>query len=408
MAVTIFVLQTFAVQGSTTGSPANQEAASLLIASRPAQIADTLEAEHRVVDVERDHRQVVGAVRGRSSQPGCACAQLVDPFLQNLAFLVFFVVSNLLTVLRGILLAVRAVNTDLTEQTFHTEGTRFVGDDRHQTIFDRLVLQHHVQGANESDSGRDFFVLLFQQRAEVGQGRQLEFLSELRLTSRQIAVQLLTLSVQVSVLFGTFREGYVRQFFEIGIRHRHIETIADVANTVHVHFLNLVRDVLTFSGIAHTITFNGMRQDHGRLTFGLLRFLQCSVDFLRIVTTAVQSPDLLVSPVSDQGSGFRIFAEEVLTNVSAVFGFEGLVVAVNGFVHQLNQLTAGVFTQQLIPTTAPDNLDNVPASATEDAFQFVNDFAVTGDRAVQTLQVAVDDEDQVVQFFTGGDGDSAF
>lgn len=90
-------------------------------------------------------------------------------------------------------------------------------------------------------------------------GRQLEFLSELRLTSRQIAVQLLTLSVQVSVLFGTFREGYVRQFFEIGIRHRHIETIADVANTVHVHFLNLVRDVLTFSGIAHTITFNGMR-----------------------------------------------------------------------------------------------------------------------------------------------------
>lgn len=83
--------------------------------------------------------------------------------------------------------------------------------------------------------------------------------SELRLTSRQIAVQLLTLSVQVSVLFGTFREGYVRQFFEIGIRHRHIETIADVANTVHVHFLNPVRDVLTFSGIAHTITFNGMR-----------------------------------------------------------------------------------------------------------------------------------------------------
>lgn len=98
------------------------------------------------------------------------------------------------------------------------------------------------------------------------------------------------------------------------------------------------------------------------------------------------------------GSGFRIFAEEVLTNVSAVFGFEGLVVAVNGFVHQLNQLTAGVFTQQLIPTAAPDNLDNVPASTTEDAFQFVNDFAVTGDRAVQTLQVAVDDEDQVVQF----------
>ncbi len=151
-----------------------------------------------------------------------------------------------------------------------------------------------------------------------------------------------------------------------------------------------------------------MRQNHGRLAFGFLRFFQCSVDFLRIVTATVQGPDLLVSPVGNQRGGFRIFTEEVLTNVGAVFGFEGLVVAVNGFVHQLNQLTAGVFTQQLIPTTAPDNLDNVPASTTEDAFQFVNDFTVTGDRAVQTLQVAVDDEDQVIQFFTGRDGDSAF
>ncbi|MDI5454315.1 hypothetical protein MJM04_29700, partial [Salmonella enterica subsp. enterica serovar Cerro] len=42
------------------------------------------------------------------------------------------VVSNLLTVLRGVLLAVRAVDTNLTEQTFHTESTRFVSDDRYQ------------------------------------------------------------------------------------------------------------------------------------------------------------------------------------------------------------------------------------------------------------------------------------
>ncbi len=167
VAVTIFVLQTFAVQRSTTGSPADQEAASLLVASLPAQVADTLEPEHRVVDVERDHRQIVGAVRGRRSQPGCACAQLVDTFLQNLAFLVFFVVSNLLTVLRGVLLAVRAVDTNLTEQTFHTESTRFVGDDRNQTIFDRLVLQHHVQGTHESDRSGNLFTLLFQQRAEI-------------------------------------------------------------------------------------------------------------------------------------------------------------------------------------------------------------------------------------------------
>ena len=408
MAVAIFVLQTFAVQRCTTGSTTDQEAASLLVACLPAQVADTLEPEHRVVDVERDHRQVVGAVRSRRSQPGCACAQLVDPFLQDLAFLVFFVVSNLLTVLRGVLLAVRAVNTDLTEQTFHTESTRFVGDNRYEAVFDGFVLQHHVQGTNKCDSGRDLFILLFQQRSEIFQRRQLQLLREVRLTARQIAVQFLALSVQIGVLFGTFREGDVRQFFEIGIGNRHVETIADVTNAVHVHFLNLMGDVLTFSGVTHAVTFNGMGEDYGRFAFGFLRFFQCSVNFLRIVAAAVQGPNLLVSPVGNQRRGLRIFTEEVLAHICAVFGFEGLVIAVNGFFHQLDQLTAGVFTQQLIPTTAPDNLDNVPACTREDAFQFVDDFAVTRYRAIKTLQVTVDNEDQVVQLLAGGDGDRTF
>ncbi len=201
VAVTIFVLQTFTVQRRTTGSTTDQEAASLLVASLPAQVTDTLETEHGVVDVERDHRQVVGAVRSRSSQPGCACAQLVNTFLQDLTFLVFFVVCNLLAVLRGVLLTVRAVDTDLTEQTFHTKGTRFVSDDWHQTIFDRLVLQHHVQGTHEGDSGGDLFVLLFQQLREVFQRWQFQFLSEVHLTGRQVAVQFLTLCVQIGVLF---------------------------------------------------------------------------------------------------------------------------------------------------------------------------------------------------------------
>lgn len=132
-------------------------------------------------------------------------------------------------------------------------------------------------------------------------------------------MQFLTLSVQIGVLFGTFREGYVRQFFQIGIGNRHVETIADVANAVHVHFLNLVSDVLTFSSITHAVTFDGMGEDDGRFAFGFLRFLQCSVNFLRIVAAAVQSPNLLVSPVGNQRGGLRIFTEEVLAHISAVF-----------------------------------------------------------------------------------------
>ncbi|CSI52823.1 Uncharacterised protein [Vibrio cholerae] len=34
----------------------------MLVTRHPRHVANTLETEHRVVDVERDHRQVVGAV----------------------------------------------------------------------------------------------------------------------------------------------------------------------------------------------------------------------------------------------------------------------------------------------------------------------------------------------------------
>jgi hypothetical protein len=38
------------------------------------------------------------------------------------------------------------------------------------------------------------------------------------------------------------------------------------------------------------------------------------------------------------------------------------------------------------------HLDDVPARAAEDGFQFLNDFSVAAHRAVEPLQVAVDDE----------------
>ena len=65
MAMTVFVLQTFTVQCGTARGRAQQEATCLLVASSPGHVTDTLETEHRVVDVERDHRAIVSAVRSR-------------------------------------------------------------------------------------------------------------------------------------------------------------------------------------------------------------------------------------------------------------------------------------------------------------------------------------------------------
>lgn len=52
--------------------------------------------------------------------------------------------------------------------------------------------------------------------------------------------------------------------------------------------------------------------------------------------------------------------------------------------------------------------DYVLVSIFEDVFQFVDDFVVIGDWVVKMLQVIVDNEDQVIQFFMGSDGDCIF
>ena len=58
----VLVLQALAAERGAAGGGADQEAAGALVGRRPDQVADALEAEHRVVDVERQHREAVDAV----------------------------------------------------------------------------------------------------------------------------------------------------------------------------------------------------------------------------------------------------------------------------------------------------------------------------------------------------------
>ena len=52
----VLVLQAFAVQCGAAGRAADQETARAHVTRRPREIAHALETEHRVVDVERNHR----------------------------------------------------------------------------------------------------------------------------------------------------------------------------------------------------------------------------------------------------------------------------------------------------------------------------------------------------------------
>ena len=97
----------------------------------------------------------------------------------------------------------------------------------------------------------------------------------------------------------------------------------------------------------------------------------------------------------------------MVTNVAAIVGLVGLVVAVRRGVHQVHQGAVAVGVQQGVPLATPDHLDDVPPGAAEERLQLLDDLAVAPDRAVEALQVAVDYEGEVVQALDGGHLDLA-
>ena len=107
MAAAVLVLQAFAGQGGTAGGGADQETARALIGRRPDQVGDALKTEHRVVDVERQHRHAVIGITGRRRDPGGQGAGFGDALLENLAVARLLVVQQLIGILRLVGLTVR-------------------------------------------------------------------------------------------------------------------------------------------------------------------------------------------------------------------------------------------------------------------------------------------------------------
>ena len=168
MAVAVLVLQALAVEGRAAGGAADQEAARAHVARGPGEIADALEAEHRIVDVEGDHRHVGGRIGRARGDEGRHRARLVDALLKDLPLRILAVIHELIGVLRPIKLADLAENPDLPEQALHAEGAALVGDDRHHVRAEILVAQERGQNPDEGHCGRDLAALrrCLQQRVE--------------------------------------------------------------------------------------------------------------------------------------------------------------------------------------------------------------------------------------------------
>ena len=171
--------------------------------------------------------------------------------------------------------------------------------------------------------------------------------------------------------------------FHFGVGNGNAEAVAEFLQRFDVHFFGLVGDILAFTSGTHAVAFNGFGQNHGGAAIGIGGgFVVGGIHFMRIMAAAVQCPHFFVGHIGHHGFQLGVFAEEMLAYISAVFGFEGLVVAVNTFFHAFFKQIVAVLRQECIPAAAPNHFQYIPAGAAEVAFQLLDDFAVAAHRAV--------------------------
>ena len=155
------------------------------------------------------------------------------------------------------------------------------------------------------------------------------------------------------------------------------------------------------------VALDGFGQDHRGLSSRFYRCLVGRENLAVIVAAALQRPHFLIAPVFNEFGGPRILSEEMIAHESAVFGLVGLVVPIRGGVHDVDQSSVAVLGEEFIPPATPDDFDDVPAGTAVEGLKFLDDLAVAANRAVEALQVGVDHENEIVQFFAGGKAECA-
>ena len=163
--------------------------------------------------------------------------------------------------------------------------------------------------------------------------------------------------------------------------------------------------VLPLTGFAHAKTFYRFGQNHRGLAFVVYRSRIGRVYLVRVMAAAIQAPDIVVGHRGDHFFKLRVFTEKVFAHIGAIAGFVVLVFAVDGFHHAPLQQAVGIFGEQRIPVAPPNRFDDIPARATEIGFEFLDNFAVTANRAIEPLQVAVDNKNKIVETFARGERD---
>ena len=299
------------------------------------------------------------------------------------------------------------VNADLAEQRLHAEGARLVRDNRHHELADLLVLQQLRQHLDEDHRRRRLalggaLAELLEGVAEFGDDR-LGADHPLRHRPMQRRAARLDVLHLDTVVGGAIE----RRVLDVIIRNRDAETGPERLHFIVVEFLLLVADVLAFARLADPVALDRAGQHQRGHALGVGGTLECVEHLLGIVTAERELLKLLVRQVLDHVEQPRIGAPEMLAHVGARLDGVLLVLAVDDLAHALHEQVVDVFLEQGVPFRAPDALDDVPARASEDGLEFLDDLAVAAYRAVEALQVAVDHEDQVIELFARRERDGA-
>ena len=411
--VAVGVLEALAGQGRATGGGADEEAARELVGHRPDRVARALEAEHRVEDVERDHVLAVRGVRRPGRGRRRHRARLGDALVEHLALRGLLVGEQHLAVDRLVLLAARVVDLGAREHRVHAERAVLVGRDRDEAVADLRVLHPVAQQADDGHRGGELVLAraLLELGVELVAG-QLERGGPVDAARHRAAEGLAALE-HVLDLGGVGARvverraaGLLVGLLEVAVADRQVEPVAELLEVREGQLLHLVGGVLALQRVDRP-ALDGVGEDHRRLAGVLGRGVEGGVHLAVVVATARQLLDLRVRHVLDHLAQARVAAEEVLADVGAVLGGVGLELPVGRGVHPVDQDAVDVLGEQGVPLAAPDDLDDVPAGAAEVGLELLDDLAVAGDRAVELLQVAVDDPGEVVELLARGDADRA-
>ena len=311
-------------------------------------------------------------------------------------------------------LSLGGIDADLAEQRVHTEGAGFVGNDRDDPFADVLVTRQAAQQTSEAHGGRH--CLAVGTRPHLCEGRRIRQrhrLADTRCALGHETVEGTPTLHHVLVLDGVGTELDVRRVLVVdellGDLILEMQTVTHVQQLLLGHFLDLVRRVASLEALAQRPTLDGFGQDDSGAAGAevVRRSFVGGVQLAIVVATTRQVADVVVGEVRDHLAQPVVRAKEVIAGIAARLGCVSLKLAVDGGVHLVEQHTVFVLREQVVPLGTPHDLDDVPAGATEGGLELLDDLAIAAHRAVEALQVAVDDEHQVVEMLTRCKGDGA-